>query len=66
MPPFLHMHFRTCNVLLDENFTAKVADVGLSRFLIGSYRAGPSSGIDYFCDPEYVIFNHFGHPDEVL
>ncbi|XXG44650.1 hypothetical protein AAC387_Pa01g4391 [Persea americana] len=65
VPPFLHMHFRTCNVLLDENFTAKVADVGLSRFLIGSYRAGPSSGIDYFCDPELSISNGFSERTDV-
>lgn len=65
VPPILHMHFRTGNVLLDENYTAKVADVGLSRLLIGGYRAGPSSTIDSFCDPEYVIFKHFSLPAEI-
>ncbi|KAM7255743.1 hypothetical protein ACFE04_011484 [Oxalis oulophora] len=42
-PPLLHMHFRTSNVLLDENFTAKVSDYGLSKFVLDGERAGSSS-----------------------
>lgn len=55
VPSFLHMHFRTSNVLVDENFTAKVSDFGLSRLLADGARAGSSSAIDCFLDPEYVL-----------
>ena len=55
VPSFLHMHFRTSNVLVDENFTAKVSDFGLSRLLGDGARAGSSSSIDCFRDPEYVL-----------
>lgn len=55
VPPLLHMYFRTSNVLLDENFTAKVSDYGLTKLLVKGHHAGSSSAIDYFLDPEYVI-----------
>ncbi|XP_047324404.1 leucine-rich repeat receptor protein kinase HPCA1-like isoform X2 [Impatiens glandulifera] len=50
-PPLFHMHFRTRNVLLDENFVAKVSDFGVISLLLGD-RGGSSSTIDYFRDPE--------------
>ncbi|KAM1951654.1 hypothetical protein ACFX15_006241 [Malus domestica] len=56
VPPLLHMHFRTSNVLLDENFTAKVSDYGLTKLLVG-HHAGSSSAVDCFVDPEYVILS---------
>jgi hypothetical protein len=49
------MHFRTSNVLVDENFTAKVSDYGLSKFLTEGDHAGSTSTVDSFLDPEYVI-----------
>lgn len=55
VPPLLHMHFRTGNVLVDENFMAKVSDYGLTKFVIEGNHAGSSSSIDCFLDPEYVI-----------
>ncbi|XP_058101776.1 probable leucine-rich repeat receptor-like protein kinase At5g49770 isoform X2 [Magnolia sinica] len=64
-PPVLHMHFKTSNVLLEENYTAKVADFGLSKLLIGGYRAGPSSGIDCFLDPELNASNGFSERSDV-
>lgn len=54
VPPQLHLNFRTRNVLLDENFMAKVSDYGLSKLLIEGNHAGSSSAIDCFLDPEYV------------
>ncbi|XP_077229113.1 putative serine/threonine-protein kinase PBL28 [Tasmannia lanceolata] len=66
MPPLLHMHFKTSNVLVDENYTAKVADFGLSKLLIGVYRAGTSSGTDYyFLDPELSMSNGFPERSDV-
>ncbi|XP_010541330.1 PREDICTED: serine/threonine-protein kinase-like protein CCR4 isoform X2 [Tarenaya hassleriana] len=56
-PPLVHMHFRTRNVLLDENFTAKVSDYGISRLVCeDSHQAGPSStSTDSFIDPLFAI-----------
>lgn len=34
---------------------AKVSDFGLSKMLTEGHRAGSSSAIDCFLDPEYVI-----------
>lgn len=53
-PPLLHMHFRSSNVLLDENFTAKVSDYGLSKLLSEDQFYASSSAIDCFLDPEYA------------
>uniref|UniRef100_A0A7N0V453 non-specific serine/threonine protein kinase n=1 Tax=Kalanchoe fedtschenkoi TaxID=63787 RepID=A0A7N0V453_KALFE len=50
-PPVLHMHFRTSNVLVDENYTTKVSDFGLSNLLTENYRAESSSAMDCFLDP---------------
>ncbi|XP_052191590.1 probable serine/threonine-protein kinase PBL28 isoform X2 [Diospyros lotus] len=51
-PPILHMHFRTRNVLVDETFTAKVSDFGLSKLLEEGYHTESSSAFDCFQDPE--------------
>ncbi|KAE8734427.1 Leucine-rich repeat receptor-like protein kinase, putative isoform 2 [Hibiscus syriacus] len=55
-PPLLHMHFRSSNVLLDENFTAKVSDYGLSKLLSEDQFYASSSAIDCFLDPDYGVF----------
>ncbi|KAI3995549.1 hypothetical protein MKX01_023294 [Papaver californicum] len=44
VPPFLHLHFRTRNV----------SDFGLSKLVIDSNRAGSSSAIDCFLDPDLL------------
>ncbi|KAI3957420.1 hypothetical protein MKW98_003141 [Papaver atlanticum] len=59
VPPFLHMHFRTRNVLVDDHFAVKVSDFGLSKLVVDSNRAGSSSAIDYFLDPELRLSNEF-------
>ena len=53
-PPLLHIHFRTSNVLIDENFTAKVTDYGLSKLVSEDQFYASSSAIDCFLDPEYA------------
>ncbi|KAG9129651.1 hypothetical protein Leryth_017729 [Lithospermum erythrorhizon] len=53
-PPILHGNFRTANVMVDENFIAKVADAGLPKLLEKIEDAGPSqsSSVNVFRDPE--------------
>ncbi|KAH9288240.1 hypothetical protein KI387_032357, partial [Taxus chinensis] len=52
-PPLVHKDFKTSNVLVDENYIAKVTDFGLSRLLAGIHGAGSSSPVDDFLDPEF-------------
>ncbi|XP_057956862.1 probable serine/threonine-protein kinase PBL15 [Malania oleifera] len=53
-PPLIHKNFKTANVLVDENFIAKVADAGISKLLEKIDDAGPShtTNINIFRDPE--------------
>ncbi|KAL5541815.1 hypothetical protein UlMin_009525 [Ulmus minor] len=53
-PPLVHKNFKTANVLVDENFIAKVADAGVSRLLEKIEEAGSSraSSVNVFQDPE--------------
>lgn len=55
-PRLIHKDFKTSNVLVDENFIAKVADAGLRNFLGRFDIAGPSSEVaadETFLAPEY-------------
>ncbi|XP_047053199.1 serine/threonine-protein kinase-like protein ACR4 [Lolium rigidum] len=61
-PPAVHMNFKTVNVLVDEDFTPKVADAGIRGLLDRLGSADPSSRIcnDPFLDPrgrEAMIFS---------
>lgn len=52
----VHKDFKTANVLVDENYIAKVADAGLRNFLGRVDVAGPSSQVtadEIFIAPEY-------------
>ncbi|KAK6117316.1 hypothetical protein DH2020_048907 [Rehmannia glutinosa] len=53
-PPLVHSNFKTANVLVDENFIAKVADAGVSKLLekIGDAVSSSSSSYNAFRDPE--------------
>uniref|UniRef100_A0A0D9V9Z6 non-specific serine/threonine protein kinase n=1 Tax=Leersia perrieri TaxID=77586 RepID=A0A0D9V9Z6_9ORYZ len=56
VPPLIHKGFKTSNVLVDENFIAKVADAGIDRLLRGFDGAAPShhpsSCSSIYQDPE--------------
>ncbi|KAK8645610.1 hypothetical protein V6N13_119434 [Hibiscus sabdariffa] len=64
-PPLLHMHFRSSNVLLDENFTAKISDYGLSKLLSEDQFYASSSAIDCFLDPELYSSKKFSVQSDV-
>ncbi|KAK9113302.1 hypothetical protein Syun_020099 [Stephania yunnanensis] len=66
-PPLVHKNFKTANVLVDEDFIAKVADAGL-RNLVGRVGvAGTSSGRadDIFLAPEVTEFGRFSERSDV-
>ncbi|XP_031377021.1 probable leucine-rich repeat receptor-like protein kinase At5g49770 isoform X2 [Punica granatum] len=66
-PPLLHRSFKTSNVLVDENFIAKVSDAGLSRLLERIEEAGPSSqtSATAFQDPEAGVSGIFSEMSDV-
>ena len=51
VPPLIHKGFKTSNVLVDENFIAKVSDAGVDRLLGGLQDAGGFS-TSVYQDPE--------------
>ncbi|KAF7819335.1 putative serine/threonine-protein kinase isoform X1 [Senna tora] len=67
-PRLVHKNFKTANVLVDENFIAKVADAGLRNFLGRADIAGPSSQVaadEIFLAPEVREFRRFSEKSDV-
>uniref|UniRef100_A0A0E0L1S2 non-specific serine/threonine protein kinase n=1 Tax=Oryza punctata TaxID=4537 RepID=A0A0E0L1S2_ORYPU len=67
VPPLIHKDFKTSNVLVDENFIAKVADAGLVRLLRGYDDVGPSHGFSssVYQDPEVQSVLQFSESSDV-
>ncbi|EEF49322.1 proline-rich receptor-like protein kinase PERK8 isoform X2 [Ricinus communis] len=68
-PRLVHKDFKTANVLVDENFIAKVADAGLPNFLGRVDVAGPSSQVtadEIFQAPEVREFRRFSDKGDVF
>ncbi|XP_058184763.1 putative serine/threonine-protein kinase [Rhododendron vialii] len=67
-PRLVHKDFKTANVLVDENFIAKVADAGLRNFLGRVDIVGPSSHVaadEMFLAPEVREFRRFSDKSDV-
>ncbi|XP_058753334.1 probable serine/threonine-protein kinase PBL28 [Vicia villosa] len=65
VPPMIHTNFSTINVLLDENFTAKVSDYGFCKLQTKVDQAGSSSNVDYFHDPELRLSENYSEQSDV-
>ncbi|KAJ8752426.1 hypothetical protein K2173_004062 [Erythroxylum novogranatense] len=69
IPRLIHKDFKTSNVLVDENFIAKVADAGLRNFLGRIDIAGPSLQVtadEIFLAPEAKEFRRFSEKSDVF
>ncbi|CAO2823468.1 unnamed protein product [Amaranthus hypochondriacus] len=67
-PRLLHKDFKTSNVLVDENFVAKVADAGTRNFLGRYDAAGSTSQLEadeIFLAPEVKEFKQFSEKSDV-
>ncbi|MBA0616547.1 hypothetical protein Godav_016589 [Gossypium davidsonii] len=66
-PPLIHKNFKTGNVLVDEDFIAKVADAGVSMLLEKKEEASPSytSSVNVFRDPEVEVLGSFTETSDV-
>ncbi|CAN6993763.1 unnamed protein product [Brassica oleracea var. botrytis] len=66
-PPMVHRDVKTANILLDENFKAKLTDFGISRSFGGheSQEFTEVAGIHGYIDPEYYRTNRLAEKSDV-
>jgi len=65
-PPVLHRDLKSANILLDESYTAKLADFGLSR--LKAVRSGMTGncGTVQWMAPEVLCNEHYAEPADVF
>ncbi|CAL9108380.1 unnamed protein product [Musa textilis] len=64
-PPVVHKDFKTSNVLVDENFIAKVADAGVFKLLQGTGEVRPQGSSNIFQDPGVGELQGFSEASDV-
>ncbi|KAK9823408.1 hypothetical protein WJX72_002546 [[Myrmecia] bisecta] len=64
-PPILHLDLKSPNVLLDDAYNAKIADVGISKELHGDFTIATSMGTSHWASPEQALHEHVNTASDV-
>mmetsp|Transcript_65897 Transcript_65897/g.143848 ORF Transcript_65897/g.143848 Transcript_65897/m.143848 type:complete len:446 (+) Transcript_65897:1-1338(+) len=65
-PPIIHRDIKSLNILLDEHFTVKICDFGLSKTITGSTRVQTRGvGTPQWTAPEVLSSGHYSTPSDV-